>query len=183
MNQFNEQLMKALCDTEEEDDDLCLISNETLEDDHIKLDCGHKFNYQSILKEITQQKKGNKLEITKLKKNQMKCPYCRYIQNGLLPHRESYAKILYVNWPSELSLLPNNCVYTFKSGKRKGEKCNKKCLDEKCKMHIKYNTVVHRCTALLVSGKRKGQCCNAKIKSTPPIKLCGRHLKNNHIII
>ena len=183
MDKFNEQLMKALCESDDDEDKVCLISNELLKDDHVELECGHKFNYESMFKELIQQKKGNKLEIIKLKKNQLKCPYCRFVQKGILPYNENYEKILHVNWPPSLSLLPNKCFYIFKSGKRKGEKCNKKCLKEKCKTHMKSNNTVHRCIALLVSGKRKGQCCNAKIKSELPIKLCGRHLKNNHIII
>jgi len=183
MNQFNEQLMKALCESDDNENTVCLISNEILEKDHITLECGHAFNYEAIMKEITQQKKGNKLEITKLKKGQLKCPYCRFVQNGLLPYRENYEKQLYVNWPPELCLLPNKCVYVFKSGKRKGVACNRKCLKEKCSIHIRNKNIIHRCNALLVSGKRKGQCCNARIKSELPIKLCGRHLKNNQVII
>ena len=183
MNNFNDLLMQALCDSDtEEEENVCLISNERLKEDSIELDCGHAFNYDSLFKEIIQQKKKNTLEITRLKKKQIKCPYCRYVQNGILPYNEKFEKILNVNWPPKLSLLPNKCIYIFKSGKRKGEICNKKCINNKCNLHNKTKPPTHTCNAILTSGKRKGQCCGAKIKSTLPIMLCGRHLKKNHII-
>ena len=57
MDKFNEQLMKALCESDDNEDKVCLISNEILKDDHVELECGHKFNYESMFKELIQQKK------------------------------------------------------------------------------------------------------------------------------
>ena len=70
--------------------DVCLISNEPLTRNSIRLPCNHTFNYLPLYKEICKQKnKYNSLEITKLKSHQIKCPYCRLIINNLLsslPH-------------------------------------------------------------------------------------------------
>ena len=38
-------------------DNLCLISSNPLNDNHIELDCKHKFNYSSIFNEVINQKK------------------------------------------------------------------------------------------------------------------------------
>ena len=50
------------------DDNVCLISNNKLDDNHIKLFCGHTFNYESLYKEIVIQKtRKSGLETTRLK--------------------------------------------------------------------------------------------------------------------
>ena len=137
---FNKKLNILLCEQDEYEnlENNCLISNNKLEKDCITLICGHKFNYSSILNEIKNQKKQNLYyETQKLKSHQIKCPYCRRIQNGLLPYREGYPTITYVNWPRKLQFLPNICEYIFKSGKRKGEQCDKRCCKNFCPNHEK----------------------------------------------
>ena len=63
----------------------CLISNLDLDENYITLVCGHKFNYYPLYQEIIRQKTiQNLCEVTKLKLNQIKCPYCRNITNNLL---------------------------------------------------------------------------------------------------
>ena len=85
---FNDLLMLEL-DKPDEDENVCLITNEKLKDNHIEFICKHKFNYNPIFNEICKQKMNfikkkqhNYLEVQKLTKYQMKCPYCRKIQNG-----------------------------------------------------------------------------------------------------
>ena len=87
-NNFNEELMQLLCQDDDDDDDenICLITNTKLKNNFVKLVCGHKFNYKSIFNEVKNQKKyWNHYETQKLKENEIKCPYCRTIQTGLLP--------------------------------------------------------------------------------------------------
>ena len=69
------------------DDNICLISKEKLHPNHITLKCNHKFNYMPIYKEVLYQKtKSNTMyEVTKLQPYQIKCPYCRTVNNKLLP--------------------------------------------------------------------------------------------------
>ena len=141
MSIFNKELLELLCqndtDTDIEEVTTCLISNLPLQCNHITLSCGHKFNYKSIFSEVKNQKRYSHLETQKLKSNQIKCPYCRNIQNGLLPHYGNFAKITGINWPPSKQFKPNKCLYEFISGKRKGTMCDKKCFNKYCPLHEK----------------------------------------------
>ena len=135
---FNLLLAKALSDGENENNDTCLISNEPLEENHIKLNCSHTFNYGPLFKEIVIQKTiKNYLEVQKLDKYSMKCPYCRGIQKGILPPRTGFSSIKYVNYPMEYVMKTNKCSYTFVSGKKKNQICNKLCHEQYCTQHQK----------------------------------------------
>jgi len=70
------------------DTNICLITKEKLEPNHITLSCNHKFNYVPLYNEVVNQKnkQNNIYEIAKLSSNQIKCPYCRAITNKLLPY-------------------------------------------------------------------------------------------------
>jgi hypothetical protein len=75
----------------EEDDNLCLITNQPLTNHYVELLCGHKFNYIPLFKDIENHKKNfNNMENVngKLGKNEIRCPYCRKKQNQLLPYYE-----------------------------------------------------------------------------------------------
>ena len=147
------KMLELEMNKEESYDDNCLITNEPLEKSHIKLTCTHSFNYKPLLNEVCKQKinlirgkkYSNNLEIQKLTKYQMKCPYCRTIQNGILPYLASCKKTPFVNWPEKYSLKLNKCPYVFKSGKRKNQMCSAKCNlkhnnNYYCKRHFKkYN--------------------------------------------
>jgi len=117
----------------------CLISNEPLlHNNKITLLCKHSFNYNSLFKEIKIQKtRFNNLETQRLKKNQIKCPYCRTTQNGILPYKIGDNKINYVNWPEKYAYKPYKCDYIFLSGKKKGNSCNKPSCEKHCKQHIR----------------------------------------------
>ena len=74
---------------------LCLLTKEKLSKFNITLNCGHTFNYVPLYQEISIQKNKNinYKDIIRLKKHQFKCPYCRNIENKLIP---------YVNFPNVL---------------------------------------------------------------------------------
>ena len=119
---------------------ICLISNEKLEKDNIKLLCGHTFNYEHIFNEVKRQKtSSNHYEITKLSNIQIKCPYCRKVSNGILPWKPNFPKLNFVNWPPSLSYIKKKCIYIFKSGIKKGLTCDKFCCwtGKYCKNHQK----------------------------------------------
>ena len=83
--------------------ELCLITNLPLKERFVELKCGHKFNYIPLYKDIlNHKKKFNNMEQTKtkLKYNEIRCPYCRNVQNELLPYYEdlSYPKEHGVNF-------------------------------------------------------------------------------------
>lgn len=75
----------------DEDNNICLITNQSLTDKFVQLECGHKFNYMPLFNDIKNHKqKFNNMEgcNTKLKTNEIRCPYCRNKQEGVLPYYE-----------------------------------------------------------------------------------------------
>jgi hypothetical protein len=73
------------------DENLCLITNQPLIKNFIKMECGHKFNYLPLFYDVKNHKlKFNGMEGTssKLNFNQIRCPYCRKKQSGILPYYE-----------------------------------------------------------------------------------------------
>lgn len=93
---FFAELYKSL-DIEEseeksdEDKNKCLISNQQLTDKHLELNCGHKFNYIPLYNDlVNHKKKFNHMEVnsSKLEINEIRCPYCRKKQHGVLPYYE-----------------------------------------------------------------------------------------------
>ena len=104
---FYEELYKSL-DIEEtnektdEDNNLCLITNQPLIENFVELNCGHKFNYFPLFLDLKNHKqKFNKMEgnSSKLATNEIRCPYCRTKHNDVLPYYEEMglAKINGVN--------------------------------------------------------------------------------------
>jgi hypothetical protein len=93
---FYEELYKSLDIEEtnektEEDNNLCLITNQPLSDKFVILECSHKFNYVPLFLDIKNHKqKFNSLEGTSSRLNidEIRCPYCREKQKGVLPYYE-----------------------------------------------------------------------------------------------
>ena len=101
---FYEELYKSLdnndnTNKEEDNKNVCQITNLPLLDYYITLECSHKFNYDSIYKEICNQKyvfRSYSVETLTSSEYQkfkdsgkdyfIKCPYCRCIQFTLLPY-------------------------------------------------------------------------------------------------
>ncbi len=76
----------------------CLITHSPLCSDHVTLVCGHKFNYDAIFNDVyNHKKKFNDLEMSRLKDTQIRCPYCRNIQNSLLPCPPGKKRVCGVN--------------------------------------------------------------------------------------
>ena len=170
-----EQLNKQ----DEENSKICLISHTPLKDDYITLECKHKFNYEYIYNELKNQKiTYNKYETQRVGVHQLKCPYCRNVQNKILPYLEDkgdiFPKMYGVNYPSKHCMLVNKCEYVFKIGKRKGQQCLKACHKKMCNAHSKIQKA-HTCSAILKSGKRKGQQCSHK--ATTDSIFCLKHKK------
>ena len=49
---FQKELLQLLIEETDNNDCVCLISNQPLEESSIKLCCGHKFNYDSIFNDL-----------------------------------------------------------------------------------------------------------------------------------
>ena len=105
---FYQELYNSLNDDKtpilsNEETQLCLITNLPLNDNFVELKCGHKFNYEPLYKDVlNHKKKFNNMEPikSKLKFNQIRCPYCRNVQDELLPYYDelSYPKEHGVNF-------------------------------------------------------------------------------------
>jgi hypothetical protein len=93
---FFTELYKSLDIEEDEfktDDDknLCLITNQPLKENYFKMQCGHNFNYIPLYNDLKNHKqKFNSMEgsTSKLYTNEIRCPYCRKKQTGVLPYYE-----------------------------------------------------------------------------------------------
>lgn len=183
---FYNLLMQSISeeDTNEiiSDEERCLITDEPLEENHITLSCKHSFNYDALFSEVVKQKTCyNSNEIQRLKTRQIKCPYCRNIENNILPYINSKPKIYGVNTPLKYGLKPYKCKYIFKSGKRKGLTCNRPSINKLCTQHLKYkekieklHNSISKCNSIIKSGKRKGETCGKKAKTNGK---CGFHCK------
>ena len=167
-------------------DNECLISKEKLDDTMIKLECGHAFNYEPLYNEIVKQKSGYRAsEIVKLQTNQIKCPYCRNIQNKILPYASflNLKKAAGVNSPAKWQMLNDRCCYSNNNKRSQyfNKPCNAPCWGKYCSKHSKLKsvsksknviisdseTVVNAgcvlCDCILKSGPRKGEACKGKL--------------------
>jgi hypothetical protein len=118
---FFDELYKSL-DIEENldnNDNICLITKENLCDRFVKMDCGHKFNYLPLFNDISNHKKKfNNMESRSgtLHSNEIRCPYCRNKQTGVLPYYEdlSLLKINGVNhYDPNIDYTPNYAKCEF----------------------------------------------------------------------
>jgi len=107
---FFKELYKSLDEEETQDlnkkdnyameTDLCLITNQPLENHYVKMNCGHKFNYLPLYKYLINYKqKFNSMESSKQKLdiNEIRCPYCRFRQNELLPYYDDICGVKKIN--------------------------------------------------------------------------------------
>jgi len=118
----------------------CLISNELLDNNAITLICNHKFNFLELYNEVTEQKTKKLLDNSKLRLNEIKCPYCRTVNNKIMPYFKYYEHKLVkgVNSPPDLSIQLYECSYIDKTS----NKCGKNACITKygifCNNHFKY---------------------------------------------
>lgn len=117
----------------------CLITHEPLLVQHIRLPCGHAFNYDAIYKEIERQKHRRIFrERPRLGDNQIRCPYCNAVHDGLLPPCRGYDPLPRVNSPLKWALpLTSKCEHVYARGKNKGSSCEAAtlCGETRCKRH------------------------------------------------
>ena len=111
-------------------DNNCLLTKEALNDIHVTLNCGHKFNYIPLYKEVVIQKTSAGITTNgyynscTLRLNEMKCPYCRRVQDKLLPflNYDNIKKLRGVNGPESLCMKVRICEHVETASKRKNTK-------------------------------------------------------------
>ena len=162
-------------DIDDDENNVCLITGESLNDKHITLSCNHSFNYVPLMREVTQWKNNYKNKsycyYNKINFNtQTICPYCRTVTDGILPWFEKVndvdvSKIRWVNWPKKHWYLKNKCLYQFASGKKKGECCGKGCFELFCSQHEKHKDKYDEHGVLKVKTADKKKTRNKKKSS------------------
>lgn len=142
----------------ENQDNCCLLTKEPLKNIHIVLECGHKFNYVPLYREVIAQKTIG-LSSTgyytshSLRRNEIKCPYCRNVQDKLLPYLEfdGVKKMFNVNHPAKMSMTSQPCMYSANLNSKKSKK-NASCRDcaveycngiYVCKKHYELSLTTH----------------------------------------
>jgi hypothetical protein len=113
----------------ENEDNCCLLTKEPLQTIHIVLACGHKFNYVPIYREVIAQKtiglsSSGYYTSHSLRRNEIKCPYCRNVQDKLLPYLEfdGVTKMSNVNHPAKMSMTSQPCMYSANLKSKKSKK-------------------------------------------------------------
>ncbi len=175
---FLTELNKEINDNEEKKD-VCLISGNELEEKHVKLNCGHCFNYEFLYNEVKYQKNTN-LDPKKLSIKEIRCPYCRKIHPNLLPQIKGFTKVSGVNSPEKY------CMYLYKCSYRDKNNiiCSKPCNSLYCNKHAKMlDKPLFRCICKTTKGarcKNNGLIySNLKYFNKEPVIFCGIH-KNLH---
>jgi hypothetical protein len=153
MTHCNESIENVNIDT------CCLLTKEALNDIHVTLNCGHKFNYIPLYKEVVIQKtsagimKSNEFynngfyNSCTLRLNEMKCPYCRRVQDKLLPflNYDNVKRLRGVNGPESLCMKVRMCDHIETANKRK-KKNSKKEISDSCECNaIHLVNGVHYC--------------------------------------
>ncbi len=120
---FNAELLKSLEESDDELDKVCMITQEPLKEDYVKLSCGHAFNYVPLYNDLCNYKKkfmcmdyNNKLNY-----DQIRCPYCRCKINGLLKYIDipGVKEVHGINFIDEDLITPNlNKNYSSKDSKK-----------------------------------------------------------------
>lgn len=194
---------------ETSDKEVCLITHTPLDAFHVKLVCGHKFNYVPLYQEVLRQKGrigtiGMNHYYEKIGMNQIKCPYCRGMNNSLLPFignnpHPIIKRLISINAPASLCMAGVPCNHTKCSSnafyqhdefvycyKHYQKALNPKPIP-KPKAHKATKTTKttnsidasNRCIAENQTGKNKGKQC--KITAMPGAMLCNVHSKCNAI--
>jgi len=138
MNEFYELLNKSLNTNKNHtiSNSICLISREPLEQFPVILECGHKFNYLHIYNYIKSSRFiKNVFETQPMNKYQVKCPYCRNIQNSLIPPHHNYDAIKFINLPIKKCMKMDYCRHINGNGKE----CNNACMHKLCVNHSNNN--------------------------------------------
>jgi hypothetical protein len=184
-------------DNKDEDnhDGKCLITDAPLNAFHVKLTCGHKFNYGPLYQEVLRQKGRNGVYnyFEKIGTHQVKCPYCRSITNHLLPYLGNSphpinTRLVGVNAPASM------CMPGVPCG---GPKCSANAFyefgpNQYCHRHYQTAQVSkatkavkasssQRCAAENQTGKNKGNRC--KLTATEGTTLCKIHAKCNLVMM
>ena len=116
-------------ETDEQQAGVCTLTGCPLDDNHVVLGCGHGFNYPAMFNEAAAQKAHQSSygqDTVRLSLGEIKCPYCRRVNAGLLPYRPmpGFTKSTRgVNSPMHLCMPSQPCEWRLRGGASKGKAC------------------------------------------------------------
>lgn len=171
-----------------DDTNLCLITMEELNTNHITLDCNHKFNYMPLLKDMyTRLYLSHEVKCLHrfpLNVNVIECPYCRRSNNYILPFiKEEYdVKIYGINSNVHDDMIQEINIPFYDIHKCSVGDCHRYCykgfLLPFCNKHVTDKKLIknHKnelkrqyliehnmlCEVILKSGTRKDEKCNQR---------------------
>lgn len=150
----------------------CYITGEDLDDLSVTLNCRHTFNYHPLYQEIIKQKHSIRNKMNYLTKWNIECPYCRVVQNKLIPYKKmsGVRRIRGVNSPKEWCMKNNKCLV-----------CNEPCDSKFC--NKAHDNLYNKCQCMVKSSKKKNteprRCHNRGIyvvkDAGEEIRICGVH--------
>jgi hypothetical protein len=189
-NFFNKLKCMTQCNESIENvniDSCCLLTKEVLNDIHVTLNCGHKFNYISLYKEVVIQKTSAGMTTNgyynscTLRLNEMKCPYCRRVQDKLLPffNYDDVKRLRGVNGPESLCMKARICehietaIIKRKNSKKKlSDSCECNAIHlvngvYYCKKHYEQQQqqMQNDSAALVVTENKNEDICGVIVKS------------------
>jgi hypothetical protein len=152
-------------------DNICLITNESLIDKFVTLECGHKFNYIPLYNDLIKQKYfTNIMEESRLKINEIRCPYCRSVSTQLIPFYENFCiiKDVFVRKVIGVNLKGNieNLHYNYYNREKSLWDCEKFKIKKYTKQQINYDIKEAKLKAKVERLKIK----EAKTKATKEAK-------------
>jgi hypothetical protein len=175
------------------DTNKCLITHEALNETAVTLECNHSFNYLPLYKYVINSKiLFNNMERKSLKVFQIKCPFCRNVQNTLLPLPPIGvdAKVVHgVNCIEFSPIMSGKCNYPDACCKSTSvylayRDNNTYCFTHRMVMKNKWekeDKQKYRCAYVYVRGALKGTPCGGVIKKNVSCGLCSKHAKKKEI--
>ena len=138
---------------------LCLISNMPLTENFVKMTCGHTFNYIPLYNDIlNHKKKFNIMEHQSLKNIEIRCPYCRKVQQELLPYHKypGVKEVHGVNYFDPTIVLKNQCPCCTHN--------NMSFITGKCEYEMMEGEECPNTSVLLLDQNKKYYCLYHKYK-------------------
>lgn len=162
----------------------CLITHQPLQDRHVRLPCGHAFNYFPLCQEIANYKSKfmpKERKLNQLCASKIRCPYCRTVCKNIgALEKEGVAPLYGVNSSKRIAMRlfsddHRRCqhVYPIHIGV---DTHSQRCLAETaqdeslCGFHQTWPPEVIRCAAVL---KKTGAQCSCAVRQGT--QFCGRH--------
>lgn len=161
-------------ETNETNEEICLIDFTPLTENSVKLNCGHSFNYGPLYRDVIEKKRNCRQQAKD--DPTIQCPFCRRIHEGLLPVVPGYDLVDNVNKkPDNIQVRNVQCTHSYMSSMF--SMYNKQYTNTYTqKEQENGRSKLNKCSYILKRGPRKGQPCNKMQKN----HFCCEHIKHKN---